>query len=112
MTDSNEQVSQEARNQADAVRRLVNEGVADNQTAFDHVEAESRGRDLARRLLNQRRLSAPQQEEKAVSAPNNQVSAAEIAELRSIIAERSASIERDASRCRLGPEQAAQALRG
>ena len=48
-----------AKELAEAAARLVREGVADNQTAFDHVVNESAGRDLARRL-NAQRGTAPQ----------------------------------------------------
>ena len=49
MTDTNQQPGQQARNEAEAVRRLVTEGVCDVQAALEHVQNEQRGRDLARR---------------------------------------------------------------
>lgn len=48
---------------AEAAARLVRDGVADNQAAFDHVVNENAGRDLARRL-NTQRGTAPQQPQK------------------------------------------------
>lgn len=59
--DTNNPASQDARNQAAAVARLVNENIADPHTALQHVEAEQAGRDLARRLNAQRgQIQQPQ----------------------------------------------------
>ena len=50
----------DAKQQAEAVRRLVVDGVApDNQTALDHVMNEERGRQIAARV-NAQRGQAPQ----------------------------------------------------
>lgn len=55
MTDNtNNPASQDARNQTEAVRRLVVDGVAPIDVALDHVVNENAGRDLARRLNAQR----------------------------------------------------------
>lgn len=59
MTNNNE-TDPRARSLAEAAARLVRDGVADNQSAFDHVVAEQRGAALGR-LVNTQRGTAPQQ---------------------------------------------------
>jgi len=49
----------DAKQQAEAVRRLVVDGVADAHTAIEHVQAEERGRQIAARV-NAQRGQAPQ----------------------------------------------------
>ncbi len=51
---------QRAKALAAAAARLVQQGVADNQAAFDHVIAEERGRQIAARLNAQRISPVPQ----------------------------------------------------
>lgn len=52
-----------AKNLAEAAARLVRDGVADNQAAFDHVTAEERGRQIAARV-NAQRGQAPKESPK------------------------------------------------
>ena len=62
MSDSNQQ-DPRARALAEATARLVRDGIADTQAAFDHVSAEDRGRRIAERANAQRGL-APKEDSK------------------------------------------------